>query len=99
MENTSYKVHGLESEEVGEGNDGSVTDFKAELANGFSFSSETGRLYTNRHINNTCKLEYSYPVITMETLKIWTRDPSYFKDEYYNNGIRKLFLSLLNKDF
>ena len=94
-----YVVHGLASEEVGEGNDGSVTDFMAELANGFIFSSKTGRLYTDKHIDNSCKLEYNYPVITMETMKVWSSNPSYFKDEYYNYGIRKLFYELLDYNF
>jgi len=94
---TNYSVHGLSSEEVGEGNDGSVTDFMAELANGFKFSSKTGRLYTDRHINNSCKLTYFYPVITIETLNIWTSDPDFFKNEYYDRGIKNLFNSLLNK--
>lgn len=94
-----YTVHGLSSEEVGEGNDGSATDFMAELANGFSFSSKTGRLYTDRHVNNSCTLKYKYPVITMETMKVWSSDPSYFKDEYYNHGIKNLFYKLLDTDF
>lgn len=95
----NYKVHGLSSEEVGEGNDGSATDFMAELANGFMFSKETGRLSTDRYKNNSCKLEYKYPVITMETMKTWTRIPSYFKDEYENFGIREVLYELLDKNF
>lgn len=90
-----YTVYGLSSEEVGEGNDGSVTDFMAELANGFVMSSKTGRLSTDKHINNSCKLEYKYPVITMETIKTYTRNPEYFKDEYYNYGIKDVLYSLL----
>lgn len=90
-----YTVYGLSSEEVGEGNDGSVTDFMAELANGFVMSSKTGRLSTDKHINNSCELKYSYPVITMETIRTYTRNPEYFKDEYYNYGIRSVLYSLL----
>ena len=90
-----YTVYGLTSEEVGEGNDGSVTDFMAELANGFIMSSKTGRLSTDKHINNSCSLKYSYPVITIETIRTYTRNPEYFKDEYYNYGIRDVLFSLL----
>ena len=95
----SYKVHGLSSEEVGEGNDGSATDFMAELANGFSFSKKTLRLSTDKYKDNSCSLKYKYPVITMETMKTWTRDPSYFKSEYYDFGLRDVFYKLLEKDF
>ena len=90
-----YTVYGLSSEEVGEGNDGSVTDFMAELANGFVMSSKTGRLSTDKHINNSCSLKYSYPVITIETIRTYTRNPEYFKDEYYNYGMRDALYSLL----
>ena len=90
-----YTVYGLSSEEVGEGNDGSVTDFMAELANGFIMSSKTGRLSTDKHINNSCSLKYSYPVITIETIRTYTRNPEYFKDEYYNYGMRDVLYSLL----
>lgn len=92
-----YTVHGLSSEEVGEGNDGSVTDFMAELANGFKFSSKTLRLSTDKYINNSCKLEYSYPVITMETIKTYTTDPSVFKTEYYDKKLRNVLFSLIEE--
>ena len=92
-----YKVHGLSSEEVGEGNDGSVTDFMAELANGFVFSTKTGRLSTDKYIDNSSSMKYSYPVITMETLTQWTTNQEVFKNEYYNQGIRNLLYDLLNK--
>ena len=96
---TSYRVHGLSSEEVGEGNDGSATDFMAELANGFKFSSETGRLSTDKYKNNSCTLEYKYPVVTMEITKTWTSDTSVFKDEYYNHGIKNMLFDLIENKF
>ncbi len=96
---TSYRVHGLSSEEVGEGNDGSATDFMAELANGFVFSTKTGRLSTDKYINNSCSLEYKYPVITMEITKTWTSDTSVFKDEYYNHGIKNMLFDLIENNF
>ena len=92
-----YTVYGLNSEEVGEGNDGSVTDFMSELANGFKFSSITGRLTTNKYIDNSCKLVYSYPVITMETIKTYTTDPSVFKKEYYDIKIKEVLYSLIKE--
>lgn len=94
-----YTVHGLSSEEVGEGNDGSATDFMAELANGFIFSSKTGRLSSDKYIENSSILKYNYPVITMETLKVWSSDPKYFKTEYYDYKLKDLFYKLINNNF
>ena len=87
---TGYKLHGLSGEEVGEGNDGSATDFMAELANGLKYSNVTGRLSANKYIDATLSFDYKYPVITLETLNRYTRNPSYFKDEYYNYNINEL---------
>ena len=92
---TKYKLHGLSAEEVGEGNDGSATDFMAEIANGFIFSTKSGRLSTDKYINDSIVLKYRYPVITLETTKKWTTNPQIFKEEYYNNGIRKLLFELI----
>lgn len=95
----NYKVYGLSAEEVGEGNDGSVTDFMAELANGFKFSTQTGRLSTDKYIDNSATFDYKYPVITMETITTYTTNPSVFKDEYYDHGLRNLLYDLLNPNF
>jgi g-D-glutamyl-meso-diaminopimelate peptidase len=93
---TGYKIYGPSREEVGEGIDGTLTDFMAELACGFKFSSETGRLSTDKYVNNSSEFKYKYPVVTIETLKTWTDDPNVFKDEYYNHGLRNLLYDLLN---
>ena len=93
---TKYKVYGPSREEVGEGIDGTLTDFMAELSCGFKFSSETGRLSTDKYVNNSSIYTYKYPVVTIETLKTWTDDPNVFKDEYYNHGLRNLLYDLLN---
>lgn len=92
----NYTIYGLSAEEVGEGNDGSVTDFMAELANGFKYSTVTGRLSSDKYINPTCSFEYKYPVVTIETITTYTRVPSYFKTEYYNKGLKEMLYSLLN---
>ena len=68
----------------------------AELACGFKFSSETGRLSTDKYVGNSSVFTYKYPVVTVETLKTWTDDPNVFKDEYYNHGLRNLLYDLLN---
>ena len=91
----NYIVYGIESEEVAEGNDGSATDFMAELANGFLFSSKTGRLSIDKY-NGQTNFKYNYGVITVETIKTYTDDPSYFKTEYYDYNYFNLFTNLLS---
>lgn len=91
----NYKVHGLDREEVGEGNDGTASDFMAELANGFIFSTKTGRLSTNKYKDNNAVLNYSVPAIVLETMNDNYKDPKYYKDEYYNRGLKKMFYDLL----
>ena len=92
---TKYKVHKIEDETVGMGTDGSATDFMAELANGFSFSTTTGRLTSDNYIGNSSTFVNKFPVITLETMKVWSKDPSVYKTEYYNYGIRSLLYSLI----
>lgn len=92
---TGYFMFGLADEEVGEGNDGTASDFMAELANGFKFSSVTGRLSLDRYENNSSKLVYKYPAIVIETLNRYTSDPKYFKEEYYDHNISDMLYALL----
>lgn len=91
----NYKVHGLDREEVGEGNDGTASDFMAELVNGFIFSTKTGRLSTNKYKENNAILKYSVPAIVLETMNDNYKDPNKYKDEYYNRGLKKMFYDLL----
>lgn len=90
-----YIVYGIESEEVGEGNDGSATDFMSEIAHEMPFSSKTGRLSSNKYIDPKVDFIVKYPVITLETIKTYTRNTEIFKDEYYNYGLRKVLFSLI----
>lgn len=92
---TKYKAHGLNREEVGEGNDGTASDFMAEIVNGFMFSSKTGRLSSTAYKNNNAKLLYSVPAIVLETSNDNYKDPKYYKDEYYNHGLKKMFYDLI----
>ena len=95
----NYKVHGLSAEEVGEGNDGTATDFMAELAHDFKYSTKTNRLSTSKYIDNNSSLVYNYPVITLESLTTYSRDTKLFKKEYYDLKIRDLLFDLLNCNF
>jgi hypothetical protein len=95
----NYEIYGLSYEEVGEGNDGTATDFMSELAHNFKFSSKTLRLSTNSYVENKSKMRYNYPIITMETLTKYTRDPKCFKEEYYHKRIRDIFYDMLDCNF
>lgn len=90
-----YIIYGIESEEVGEGNDGSATDFMSEIAHEMPFSSKTGRLSSNKYIDPKVDYIVKYPVITLETIKTYTKNTEIFKDEYYNYGLRKVLFSLI----
>ena len=94
-----YKVHGLSAEEVGRGNDGTATDFMAELAHGFKFCLKTGRLCSSSYIDNHASLMYNYPVITMESLTTYTRDVELFKTEYYDKKLRDILYDMLDGNF
>jgi len=94
-EHTNYIIYGLESEEVAQGNDGSATDFMAELANGLKYSSETGRLAMKSYKNKDVEMVYKYPVITIETLDRWTTNTKYYKDEYIYRNFKALFNDIL----
>lgn len=91
----NYTIFDIESEEVGEGNDGSATDFMAEIAHEMPFSSKTGRLSSNSYINPDVTYVVKYPVITLETIKTYTKNPDIYKDEYYNFGLRETLFSLI----
>ncbi len=94
-----YEIYGLSYEEVGEGNDGTITDFMSELAHNFKLSTKTNRLSTDCYIENSAKLIYNYPVVTIETLTKYTRDVSDLKKEYYDKRIRDIFYDMLDCNF
>lgn len=92
---TNYRVYGLDREEVGEGNDGTASDFMAELANGFIFSSKTGRLSSKYYKKMSGKLVQSVPAIVLETMNDNYKNPKYYKNEYYSRGLKDMFYDLV----
>lgn len=94
----NYTPLGIKYEEVGQGNDGTASDFMAELAHGFSFSKETGRLTsTTTYELNGIKLKYKCPSITLETLNTYTKDINLYKNEYYNTNFYNMITDLMKK--
>ena len=95
---TGYQVLGADYEEVGEGNDGTTTDFIAELLSGYKFSEITGRLSYGKYDEKMNELKYKACVINIETLESYTQDLKIIKDEYYNYNLEKVFLNLIKQD-
>ncbi len=94
---TGYQILGVDSEEVGQGNDGTSTDFMAELASGFNYSSKTGRLSATSYNSKTIELKHKLCVINIETLERYTKDLGVIKDEYVNYELEKVFLNLIKQ--
>lgn len=90
-----YVVFGPDDEAVGQGDDGTATDFVAELICGFTFSSKTGRLAADSYENPTIKETQATGVITLETMLTYTRDISLIKQEYYNKKLNQVFDALI----
>ena len=92
---TDYWAIGPEYEDVGIGQDGTATDFVAELAAGFKFSSTTGRLSGNHYDNPTISGNQAIGVITLETLERYTFNISEIKEEYYGKNLEQVFDALI----
>ncbi len=92
---TGYEVLGLDYEEIGQGNDGTTTDFMTELLSGYNFSEVTGRLSFKKYDQQINYLKHKACVINIETLESYTKDIDIIKKEYYNYNLEKAFMSLI----
>ncbi len=90
----NYKVYDKDDEDVGLGNDGTATDFFAELASGFKFSNKTGRLSANQYLNPDVE-ETNIGIITLETLKNYTFDIDKIKEEYLEQKLEQVLTELI----
>lgn len=94
---TGYRILGSDYEEVGEGNDGTTTDFITELLSGYNFSKITGRLSYHKYDKKINKLKYKVCVINIETLESYTNDLNIIKNEYYDYNLEKVFMDLIKQ--
>lgn len=107
---TKYHLLNLDDENTGEGTDGSLTDFAAEIASGFAYNPAIGRLAPPDSVNLVRKTEmfnYHCSVNTVETLNSLAKDkksnslqvstPPMHVDEWEKHRLYNLFLTLLNK--
>lgn len=86
-----YLVHDKYDEEVGNGTDGTSTDYLSELASGFNFSTITGRLSANSYKNPIINKHEDISIVTLETLENNSISIKEIKSEYYNNKLYKVF--------
>ncbi len=104
---TKYTLYSLNNESSGEGTDGTVTDFAAEVAAGFVYNEKIGRLAPPENESllrkYTC-LKYSCSVNTVETLKTSKKEgfgllqistPKMQAVEWKKYNLEKLFFSLI----
>ena len=96
---TDYLILGLDSEIDGDGTDGTSTDLIAEIAHGFKFSTDTGRLSTTKYDIKATNLEQKMCVATIETLEEYTQDLSIIKSEWENKNLKEAILAVLELEF
>lgn len=107
---TKYHLLDLDDENTGEGTDGSLTDFAAEIASGFAYNPAIGRLAPPDSVNLVRKTEmfnYHCSVNTVETLNSLAKDkksnslqvstPPMHVDEWEKYHLYHLFLTLLKE--
>lgn len=92
-----YIAYDKEAEDVGYGNDGTATDYAAELSSGFKFSEITGRLSSDSYLKPTILKETKLGIITLETLEEYTFNLKVIKNEYYNKNLKEVFDSVIKK--
>ncbi|MFA7120182.1 MAG: hypothetical protein WC277_01755, partial [Bacilli bacterium] len=87
----NYLVYDKNEEEVGNGTDGTSTDYLSELASGFKFSIKTGRLSADSYKKPVIKKTGDISIVTLETLENITFNIKKIKAEYYNKKLGKVF--------
>lgn len=107
---TKYRLLGLNDENSGDGTDGTITDFATEVATGFVFNSNLGRLAPadSLHlVKKTNTLKYPCSTNTVETLVSLFKEkksgllkpstPQMHVDEWENCRLYNLFLALMKE--
>lgn len=92
---TNYKLYDINEEDEGYGNDGTDTDFIAELINGLKFSTKTGRLCKNKYEEKINKPLYKGAVILIESMNVITNNLNLIKLEYEKFKLDKVYTSLI----
>lgn len=93
----NYQTLNKTYEEVGEGTDGTSTDYVSELVSGFLFSTKTKRLSASSYKKPKVKNNIKTKIITLETLEEVTNDLTIIKKEYYQYKLSKVFEELIKE--
>jgi len=96
-EYSGYFQLGIEADE-GQGIEGTSTDMIGEIAHGYKFSTETGRLSTSKYGEKAKNMEQEMCVLTIETLENYTKDLDIIKEEYYDMEISSIFSDIVTID-
>lgn len=107
---TRYRLLDIDDEETGNGTDGSITDFAAEVAAGFVYNEALGRLAppdTAKLIKKTEMAKYLCSVNTVETLNslylekksklLKPSTPQMHMDEWDNCNLYQLLVALISE--
>jgi len=93
-ESTGYNILGLESEVDGDGTDGTSTDMIAEIIHGYKFSTETGRLSTDKYDIQATNMIKDMCVLTVETLSNYTQNLVTIQEEYTKRKLKEAIIDI-----
>lgn len=93
-EYTGYQILGLASENDGDGTDGTTTDLISEIAHGYKFSTDTGRLSTNEYQGRTQNMVKEMCVLTVETLSNYTQNLVTIQEEYSRRKLKDAIIAI-----
>jgi len=106
---TRYTLYGVNHEDSGNGTDGTITDFAAEIAFGFVFNEKLGRLAPHKAdslIQKVDEVHYKCSVNTIETLRTSRREgygllrtstPEMHVNEWLKYRLEELFFKLIKE--
>lgn len=94
---TGYDALNKSYEEAGMGNDGTSSEYLAEVINGFIFSSATGRLTRLNYMEKITDTISNACVIVIESLDGYTTDLNRIKDEYYNYNLSNSYTEIIKR--
>ena len=92
---TDYYIVPVEKFDDGRGTDGGTTDMMGEIAHGYKFSTDTGRLSVSKYGIQTNTMEKEMCALTIETLEKYTQNLSTIKNEYYDKKLNQAFRNYL----
>ena len=78
----------------GDGTDGTSTDMIAEIIHGYKFSTETGRLSTDKYDIQATNMIKDMCVLTVETLSNYTQNLVTIQEEYTKRKLKEAIIDI-----